>query len=288
MYYLDRVQKAIDYIESNLTEDLTVADIAMQGYLSPYHFHRIFHTMTGDSVMGYVRKRRLSAAAEKLTGTNRQIIDIALNYRFESQESFSRAFKKVFGITPGKCRRNREKLCLYEKKNFLKGGIKFYFGGITMEPKIVYKEAFKVLGPKLRTTSENNQGLIEIPGFWDKVMKQKTLEKITNIVPGVCYGICADYDDKREGFAYMIACEVPSLDEIPAGLTGKVIPASRYAVFTAKGKIPDKIQEIQRYIYGEWLAKSGYERAETEDFELYEERRINLKKPEVDIYIPVK
>ena len=288
MYYLDKIGKAIDFIENNLTENITIEDVAREGYLSTYHFHRIFQIMVGDSVMGYVRKRRLSAAAQKLITTNENIIQIAFLYQYESQEAFCRAFKKLYGIAPGQYRRSREKMEFYDRKIFPDGKVSFYIGGMFMEPKIIKKESFMVIGPRIRSTPENGQNFIQIPKFWEKCMTQKYWEKIPNRIDNEkCYGICTDMNPDGS-FTYMIANEVSSFENIPKGMTGKVIPAAKYAVFTAMGKIPDKIQEVTRYIYGEWLNKSGYERSDTEDLEVYEDKRVNLPEPEVDIYVPIK
>lgn len=71
-------------------------------------------------------------------------------------------------------------------------------------------------------------------------------------------------------------------------MAGRTVPAAKYAVFTAKGPVPQAIQDTWRYIYSSWLPKSGCERAETEDFELYDERCTHDEGAEVDIYIPIK
>ena len=113
-------------------------------------------------------------------------------------------------------------------------------------------------------------------------------EKIPNLVnKRTLFGVCTDLNPNGS-FSYLAGCEVSSLENIPKGMIGKMIPAAKYAVFTAKGKIPEKVQEITRTIYGEWLNQSVYERSDTEDLEVYEEARLNLPEPEVDIYIPIK
>lgn len=288
MYYLERVQKAINYIEDNLNQPLSVADVASAGHLSQYHFHRIFQTMVGDSVMGYVRKRRLSAAAQKLHTSNRRVLDIALEFQFDSQEAFTRAFKRQFGITPGKCRLNRDELLLTERKSFVDNGLTIYYGGIFMEPKIMTIKEIKVAGPKIRSTPENGQNFIQVPQFWQKFLKEKGWEKIPNKTErAASFGICTNMHENGD-FDYMIGYEVKDFSKIPDGMGSLIIPAGKYAVFTAKGKIPEKIQEVWKYIYSDWFKSSGYERADTEDFELYEEARVNLPEPETDIYIPIK
>lgn len=101
MNYMESVTKAIAYIEGHLSDEITADEIAgLVGY-SPYHFHRIFQSVTRNSVSGYIRRRRLTHAAYDLFHSNRKIIEIAFTYQFESQEVFTRAFQKMFSITPG-------------------------------------------------------------------------------------------------------------------------------------------------------------------------------------------
>src|SRR5690625_1202158 len=99
------IEKIILYVEENLHKPLTLENIASQSYFSKYHFHRIFKSSIGMTVMEYVRLRRLANASSALLYTSERIIDIALYYQFESQESFTRAFKEIYKLPPGKYRR---------------------------------------------------------------------------------------------------------------------------------------------------------------------------------------
>mgnify|MGYP002719756888 CR=1 FL=1 len=99
------IKKIIFYVEENLHEPLTLESIASQSYFSKYHFHRIFQSSIGMTVTEYIRLRRLANASSDLLYTNERILDIALYYRFESQESFTRAFKEIYKLPPGKYRK---------------------------------------------------------------------------------------------------------------------------------------------------------------------------------------
>jgi AraC family transcriptional regulator len=100
MDYTMQIKQSINYINNNLCEKLNLKNIAKQAYFSEFHFHRLFKKNTGISVMKYVRKMRLENAARKLENTNRKITDIALDHQFGSEESFSRAFKKIYNKSP--------------------------------------------------------------------------------------------------------------------------------------------------------------------------------------------
>lgn len=120
-------------------------------------------------------------------------------------------------------------------------------------------------------------------------MEENTISRIPNKMnPEVCYGICDDFDSESEDFAYIIAYEVTSQDNVPTGFVAKTLPSAQYAVFTAKGKLPDSVQKMVRYVYGEWLAKSKYQRTDGPEFELYDNRCTTNDDCEVDLYIPMK
>ncbi len=91
---------SVDFIEKHLCDDIKLDDIAKRSYFSEFHFHRLFRREAGTSVMNYIRTRRLSRAAAELAGTEEDITGIALKYQFSSEESFSRAFKRQYGICP--------------------------------------------------------------------------------------------------------------------------------------------------------------------------------------------
>lgn len=116
MTYSAEIQGALSYIESNLDKPLTLDDIAGAAGFSKYHFHRIFKHETGITLYEYIRKRRLAGASRLLRTTNLSILDIAVYFCFESQESFTRAFKKVYKLPPGKYRR--------ALKDLITGGIR--------------------------------------------------------------------------------------------------------------------------------------------------------------------
>lgn len=94
MYYEKAVQKTINWIESHLHEQISNEDIVNVSSFSKFHFHRIFQKEVGMSVASYIRLRRLANAAAALLYTDHRIIDIALYYQFESQEAFTRTFKR--------------------------------------------------------------------------------------------------------------------------------------------------------------------------------------------------
>jgi AraC family transcriptional regulator len=112
MGYLEDVLKAAECVEENLMKPFTLRDVASRVRYSPYHFHRLFHAVAGETLGAYARKQRLAEAAHELAETRRRVSDIALDYQFQSQEGFTRAFVRMFGVTPTRYRKRPTAMAL--------------------------------------------------------------------------------------------------------------------------------------------------------------------------------
>ncbi|MBO5411225.1 MAG: helix-turn-helix transcriptional regulator, partial [Clostridia bacterium] len=106
MDWIVGIQRAINYIEDNLTETIDYEEVAKQCYSSSYHFQRVFSILCGYTVGEYIRNRRLTLAGKELATTNAKVIDVALKYGYESPDSFAKAFQKFHGILPSQARNN--------------------------------------------------------------------------------------------------------------------------------------------------------------------------------------
>jgi len=103
-WYQERVLRAWQHIVANLDDELPLDRLASVAGFSPFHFHRIFRGMTGESVQACVRRLRLERAGEELRRSERRVLDIALDAGFDSQEGFDRAFRRHFGSSPSEFR----------------------------------------------------------------------------------------------------------------------------------------------------------------------------------------
>lgn len=108
MKNLECLQRAVDYIEENLCHPMSISVIADYAYLSERTLTELFSSITGMTVMEYVRQRRLTLAADAMFNSKEKIIDIAYQYGYESQESFSRAFRRFHGVSPQQLRSRGE------------------------------------------------------------------------------------------------------------------------------------------------------------------------------------
>ena len=99
--YVDRVNRAIDYVMRNLSEPLTLEDVAKVAHFSPYHFHRLFRALVGETLHDFATRVRFEAALSLLShGDRRTLTEVALACGFGSSSNFSRSFRKRFGVSP--------------------------------------------------------------------------------------------------------------------------------------------------------------------------------------------
>jgi AraC family transcriptional regulator len=150
-----------------------------------------------------------------------------------------------------------------------------------MEPKIVERVAFTVVGLKYRGKNENN----EIPQVW-QALGPRTGEIASMADDTAAYGISANMDMETGEFDYIAGFEVSSAVDVPQGMVAFEVPGGKYAVFTTT--LP-KIGETFHEAYHTWLPQAGYQPAGSPEFEVYDEQ-FNPQDPdsEFDLYIPVK
>ena len=98
--YIQSIYKVILYIEKNYNQTLTLEELSKVASFSKYHFHRIFKSITGETIGEYIRRVRLQNSTHKLSTSKLNITQIALDIGYETNASFSKAFKERFGITP--------------------------------------------------------------------------------------------------------------------------------------------------------------------------------------------
>lgn len=105
---VDVISKVVDFIEEHLMDELHLEKIAHIGCYSKYHFHRMFADVVGCTIHQYIQRRRLTEAARQLVYTDKPIIDIAFIAAYETQQSFTLAFKKLYKQSPQVYRKNKE------------------------------------------------------------------------------------------------------------------------------------------------------------------------------------
>ncbi|MER2077895.1 AraC family transcriptional regulator [Psychrobacillus psychrotolerans] len=119
MYYSEITRKTVSYIESNLTENINLDSFTFVIGYSKFHLSRLFKKDTGKSIVEYIRLRRLALAATLLLETEESILTIGFLFHFQSQEAFSRAFKEVYSLPPGKYRQLMRAVRIIKEENDL-------------------------------------------------------------------------------------------------------------------------------------------------------------------------
>lgn len=265
------IQRALDYIEENITEDMRIENIAACAHVSPFHFQRMFGVLCGYSVGEYIRSRRLALAAEEVCTTDARIIDVALKYGYDSHESFTRAFTRFHGISPSLAREKGAPLRAFNRLR-IKLALE---GGSMMEYRIVEKAAFTVMGLSRRFNADTTNE--DIPAFWDEFLAGSLKKSMTGMF-GVCRG-------SGEDFEYMIADNYIPHKDVPEGCVTYTVPAGTWAVFPVRGPVPQALQEANRRIWNEWLPNSKAFRSAGEyDIEWYP----SLTDDYCEIWIPVE
>jgi AraC family transcriptional regulator len=292
MNYVDILQEMLQYIDDHIKEKLSVEKLAARAGFSPYHFCRVFQWEVGVSLMEYVRNRKLNFAASELNSGFR-IVDIAIEYGFETHSGFSKAFRRYFGCTPELYRIHASatvpKMLVLEKTK------RYNIGGIVMEPKMVKKAAVKIAGFVLKTTSKSGDNNKTIPKFWQEYLSNgrcKKLHQESFVKNHTEYGVCFPENPETLEFEYVIGVEVEDDIDFPNEYHVCTIPEALFAVFSTppsdNANFSPTIQGTWDYIFSEWFPTSGYEFAPNGiDYELYDERCLGDTGNVCEICIPV-
>lgn len=296
MNYYDSIEKIIDYIEDNLEKEIKLEELSKIVCISQYHFHRIFSSITSETLMRYIRKRKLTRASYDLIKTQKSIIEISFEYGYESQGSFSKSFKSMFGITPKKYRlENRDRFLTIKSKINLEK-LKKEKGVTIMNHRIVERKKTILIGMECTTTLNENRIENTLPKLWN-IFSEKIDEIKNRVNDKEYFGLCGEIksfdpnikmnDDMK--FNYLAGVEVTSIEDIPEGMKVVEIPEQKYIVFTHKGEL-DKLQATYKAIYSKWFPNTNFELSKAYDFEFYNERFISPTNSdsELDIYIPIK
>ena len=275
---MNPIGKALWYIEAHFREEVTLDDIAAVAGVSRFHLSRAFPAAAGQSVMRYVRARRLGEAARTLAGGAGDILSVALDAGYGSHEAFSRAFREHFGLTPETVREQgldgiqpQEPLRM-DDSNSLRLAV----------PQIVTHRPFRLAGVSERYSMNDIAG---IPAQW---------QRFVPYMPGLSrggarqttYGVC--YNADETGMDYMCAVEVGDFGDVPRELTRLSIGEHLYAHFAHQGHVT-QLRRMWQAIFNEWLPGSGYEIVQAPDFERYGET-FNPMRGEglLELFVPVR
>lgn len=273
--YIQSVYKVIFYIEQNYSYDLTLEELSKVAGFSKYHFHRIFKSIIGENLSDYIRRVRLSSTTLKFK-TNQKITQIALTSGYETNASFSKAFKNHFGITP-------KEFSLNAKKN---KGFKM------LQAKIVELKPVEVLYVRKEGAYDNSAGeaweVLMGFAYKNKIKYKKNLMGKDAMMFGIGHDNPNVIDAEKLRFDACISWDDKSVK--PEGeISSKIIEGGKYAMFLHKGAY-ENLKATYDDI-GDWIVESGLEVRDLPMFEKYLNRDPRRTKPEnlkTEIYVPLK
>ena len=284
MDYVVRVFNAIEYIEQLLPNTADLKDIAKKANMSPYHFHKVFTSITGETVGKYCQKRRLTLAAERLTSSNCKILDIALEHGYDSQGTFGRAFKDFYGVTPSEFRKNTKDVPIICTKPLSIPDLK-HRSKLSKNPEIVKKEKLYLVGLE-RIVCVKTANSIQL---WEEFFLRE--DEINFVAEqksyyGVTQHVKINKTTEKTPFTKFCGVNVNRIAEVPDGLIGKIIPENKYAIFTHRGPY-ETINKSYYYIYCIWLPKTSHQPNLSEDIELIFDAKTDLNSEDTEIKICV-
>lgn len=286
MEWIERLNKALRYVEENLEEKVDFAEVANQAYTSGFHFQRLFSVVSGITLAEYIRRRRLTLAASEIQEGS-DILETAVKYGYESQASFTRAFSRMHGVTPGQSREPGVTIKAYPPLSF-QLSIK---GEHSMDYEIRKMGNFKIAGHKRRFTSKDGKNYVDIPQFWqESCEKNWTPLMMSKAAPqgnlkGALLGVCLNHNDADESFDYMIAME-PKDDADLKDLCVVNAEPKTWAIFKGEGTMPEAIQKTWHRIFQEWFPATEYINDEGPQMEVYFDEKEGGVTP-FEIWIPV-
>lgn len=272
MDYKTHIMHAINYIEENIKNEITLSDCAHVSGYSEYHFIRVFKEATGLTPADYIRKRRLTEIIKHMR-KDISISELAFEYSFNSKENFTRAFLSEHHILPTEYKSTLNSLKLYE-------AITFETVPFEVIPEFTYLKPFVLVVYKSDEAYP--------PNFWNKYNSRKWSKKLSSGKVCEDYGISA-WDEPKNKFDYYIGIQKDNALGNVDGTMELSVKGGLYAVFsspiTSHYDFVNTIHRTWNYINSEWLPNSGYLRTSGYEFESYiEESRTFSEK----IYIPLK
>ncbi len=260
MDWIEGMQRAIDYIEEHLTDELPPQEVARQAHVSSYHFQRVFAVLTNMSVGEYVRARRLTQAGQELSLSHEKVLDVSLKYGYESPESFCKAFARFHGVTPAAARRPGALLRSMAPLRFTIS----LEGGKNMDYRIEKKDDIYLTAKVCHVPQD--RGFELCPKCFDEYFAQGLQQQVA---PAIALCAYTEQDRRDDTFTYAIGDESPEGAPVPNGFETIVIPTSTWAVFPCRGALPKSIQNQRCRVFTEWLPTSGYTIVDGYDMEVY-------------------
>ncbi len=269
--YERRLFKVLDYIDDNLDRSLGLEELASVAHFSSFHFHRIFRGMTGETLGGYIRRRRLEEAASRLTNGEVSVTDIALDFGFENSESFSRAFKSHFGVSPSQFRLTGETLLTKQSLRAVRGRQANALSQFLHDTgrNAMFDVEIKTFPSMLHAYIRHIGAYQEVGPTFQKAFKAVINQNLLN---DDSLAVALSWDSPTEVEPHLLRCDagitVAESSEVAAPLSLQTIDEGEFAVVMLKGSY-SQLPDTFNWLFGQWLPQSGREAASRPPIEIY-------------------
>ncbi|MFB6990141.1 GyrI-like domain-containing protein [Streptomyces sp. NPDC056230] len=283
---LERLNEAMEHIESRLDQRIEAAELARIAMTSEYHFRRMFSALAGMPLSEYIRRRRLTLAGAEVLSGERTLLEVAVGCGYTSGEAFARAFRAMHGVGPGEARRTGAALRSQPRMSFRL----VIEGSSSMRYRIVEKEEFRVVGKKARVPLVH-EGVNPAIAEFVRGIDQETMRRVASLSDQEPEGIVAVSDNldesRAEGTELDYYHAVVTGAAVPEGLDALVVPAGTWAVFGNSGPFPQALQYVWRDVFTQWFPSNPYRSRPGPEI-LRARLSQDGKEAEAELWIPVE
>jgi AraC family transcriptional regulator len=245
------IHHALELIEARLRDEMSVAEMAEAAGYSLYHFIRTFNQIVYHTPYNYLVRRRLSEAAYELIHSNRRVIDIALGYRFGNPETFSRAFKRLFGMQPSQWRDHgvlpHQGLMPPLSLAYLEHIHRSDF----QKPEISNVPARCVIGLMARLSGQPG----EVEQLWCSLGRSLEMQPPMKS-PASFFGVISYLEGAAADSFYLAAVETSAPSLTAPHLVNRILPEGKYVRMTHCGPA-ETLPLTLTYLYHTWLPRAG-------------------------------
>lgn len=295
MEYESMIQSVLDEIDKRIMENIQADELARAVNYSTNHFRRVFIELTGTPFMNYVTHRKLEFALFHIS-QGKRVIDVAMDYGFETHAGFTKAFKKHYGYPPS-LHRLHITTSLPKKATVI--SVKLKYGVNEMQVQIKEVKPFNIVGYTSRHRMPGISKTLDVSAMWSKINFEYyaalvTLHDTYTKSYHCEVAICFDIDEEHDYFTYMLGVGVDEADSsVPMRLGTYLhhVPGGLYAVFTTplvdERQYEQSIPDTWKKILDQWLPSSEYEYDNTRVCYEYYDERDHGNTPQMDICIPI-
>jgi AraC family transcriptional regulator len=289
--YLERVHRALDYVRADLTRPLPLEDVARAAGFSPFHFHRVFKALMGETLHQFVQRARLERALSLMSPGGRSLTEIALICGFASSSDFSRAFKQRYGVPPSR-------FDVDGLRSARRGELLDTMGEFGARPELdrlppgENPDGFEV---RLRELPARTMAYLRVHdpyrgGVVEAVERMLAWAEARGLADGRWYGYQWEDPDVTAlaDCRYDVALEVD--DVRPEGEVGRVrFPPMLVAEVELRGDIALEMRALD-WLFGTWLPSSGHLPADQPCFEAWKGRPLahGLEHFELAVHLPLE